>query len=143
MTKTQTSDILQHLKDGRRLTQQQAINQYGAYRLSAIIHRLRKQGYNIESIPFSVPTKYITKDGKPRMANIVEYKLDDNLDGLKNDYSKTLLEFELDEIDEKSKKKEKVLTDIFESDYQGILDEDKTVASFMGYLDSITKTHSK
>lgn len=50
------------------------------------------------------------------MANIVEYKIN---------------------------KKEKVLTDIFESDYQGILDEDKTVSSFMGYLDSITKTYKK
>jgi hypothetical protein len=33
------------------------------------------------------------------------------------------------------------LTDIFNSDHQDILDEDKTVSSFMGYLDSITKTH--
>ena len=57
MTKTQTSDILQHLKDGRKLTQKEAINQYGAYRLSAIIHSLRKQGYNIDSIPLSVPTR--------------------------------------------------------------------------------------
>lgn len=30
MSKTQTSDILQHLKEGRRLTQKEAINQYGA-----------------------------------------------------------------------------------------------------------------
>jgi hypothetical protein len=120
MTKTQTSDILQHLKDGRKLTQKEAINEYGAYRLSAIIHSLRKQGYNIDSIPLSVPTRYTAKDGKPRMANIVEYKIN---------------------------KKEKVLTDIFESDYQGILDvlspEDNMVDNFMGYLDSITKTHSK
>jgi hypothetical protein len=62
------------------------------------------------------------------MANIVEYKLDDNWNNFKQEYMD---------------KKEKVLTDIFESDYQGILDEDKTVSSFMGYLDSITKTHSK
>mgnify|MGYP003675352589 FL=1 len=145
MTKTQTSDILQHLKDGRKLTQKEAINEYGAYRLSAIIHSLRKQGYNIDSIPLSVPTRYTAKDGKPRMANIVEYKIDNNLDSLKNDYSKTLLEFELDEIDEKSKKKEKVLTDIFNSDHQDILDilGSESVDNFMGYLDSITKTHSK
>ena len=132
MTKTQTSDILQHLKDGRKLTQKEAINQYGAYRLSAIIHSLRKQGYNIDSIPLSVPTRYIAKDGKPRMANIVEYKLDDNWNNFKQEYMD---------------KKEKTLTDIFESDYQGILDvlspEDNMVDNFMGYLDSITKTHSK
>ena len=79
MTKTQTSDILQHLKDGRKLTQKEAINEYGAYRLAAIIHYLRKQGNNIDSIPLSVPTRYTAKDGTPRMANIVEYKLEDTL----------------------------------------------------------------
>ena len=108
MTKTQTSDILQHLKDGRKLTQKEAINQYGAYRLSAIIHSLRKQGYNIDSIPLSVPTRYIAKDGKPRMANIVEYKLEDNLNSIV-DYAM----------------------------------KENMVDEFMGFLDSITKTHSK
>jgi len=78
MKKNQTSDILQHLKDGKRLTQKEAINEFGAYRLSAIIHSLRNQGHNIESIPLSVPTRYSCKNGKPRMANIVEYKLTDN-----------------------------------------------------------------
>ena len=77
MTKTQTSDILQHLKDGRRLTQKEAINQYGAYRLSSIIYSLRKQGHDIVSIPLDVPTRYKKEDGTPRMANVVEYKLDD------------------------------------------------------------------
>ena len=74
MTKTQTSDILQHLKDGRRLTQKEAINEYGAYRLSGIIYALRKQGHNIVSIPIDVPTRYKKEDGTPRMANVVEYK---------------------------------------------------------------------
>jgi len=77
MTKTQTSDILQHLKDGRKLTQKEAINQYGAYRLSSIIYALRKQGHDIVSIPLDVPTRYKKEDGTPRMANVVEYKLDD------------------------------------------------------------------
>jgi hypothetical protein len=75
MSKTQTSDILQHLKDGRRLTQKEAINQYGAYRLSSIIHSLRKQGHNIESKPLNVPTRYKKSDGTPRLANIVEYTI--------------------------------------------------------------------
>ena len=75
MTKTQTSDILQHLKNGRRLTQKEAINEYGAYRLSSIIHSLRKQGHDIVSIPIDVPTRYKKADGTPRMANVVEYKL--------------------------------------------------------------------
>ena len=64
MQKTQTSDILQHLKDGRELTQKQAINEYGAYRLSSIIHSLRRQGHDIVSIPKKVKTRYKTKDGR-------------------------------------------------------------------------------
>jgi hypothetical protein len=75
MKKTQTSDILQHLKDGRRLTQKEAINEYGAYRLSGIIYALRNQGHDIESIPLNVPTRYKKENGDPRMANVVEYKL--------------------------------------------------------------------
>ena len=75
MTKTQTSDILQHLKDGRRLTQKEAINEYGAYRLAVIIHSLRKQGHRIESKPLDVPTRYKKSDGTTRNANIVEYKM--------------------------------------------------------------------
>jgi hypothetical protein len=74
MKATQTSDILQHLKDGRRLTQKEAINMYGAYRLSSIIYGLRKQGHDIVSIPVEVPTRYMKMDGTKRMANIVEYK---------------------------------------------------------------------
>ena len=75
MTKTQTSDILQHLKDGRKLTQKEAINQYGAYRLSGIIYALRNQGHDIASIPLNVPTRYKKTDGTTRNANIVEYKM--------------------------------------------------------------------
>jgi hypothetical protein len=72
---TQTNDILQHLKDGRRLTQKEAINNYGAYRLSGIIYRLRQQGYEIDSIPIEVPTRYKKQNGETKMAQIVEYKL--------------------------------------------------------------------
>jgi hypothetical protein len=75
MTKTQTSDILQHLKDGRRLTQKEAINEYGAYRLSSIIYSLKKQGYRIESKQLDVPTRYKKTDGTTKNANIVEYKM--------------------------------------------------------------------
>ena len=74
MKNTQTSDILQHLKQGRRLTQKEAINEYGSYRLSSIIYALRKQGHHIVSLPVDVPTRYNKEDGTPRMANIVEYK---------------------------------------------------------------------
>jgi hypothetical protein len=75
MKATQTSDILQHLKDGRRLTQKEAINMYGAYRLSSIIYSLRKQGYDIVSVPIEVPTRYMKMDGTKRMASVVEYRL--------------------------------------------------------------------
>tara|TARA_R110002020_G_scaffold225959_3_gene436290 strand:- start:2399 stop:2689 length:291 start_codon:yes stop_codon:yes gene_type:complete len=75
MTKTQTSDILQHLKQGRRLTQKEAINEYGAYRLSSIIYSLRKQGHMIESKQLDVPTRYKKTDGTTKNANIVEYKI--------------------------------------------------------------------
>tara|TARA_R100000655_G_C2890306_1_gene176947 strand:+ start:134 stop:361 length:228 start_codon:yes stop_codon:yes gene_type:complete len=73
--RTQTSDILQHLKDGRLLTQKEAINIYGAYRLSGIIYSLRRQGHNIESIPMNVYTRYKNKNGSQKMTEIVRYEL--------------------------------------------------------------------
>lgn len=75
MSKTQSSDILQHLKDGRRLTQKEAINEYGAYRLAAIIHSLRNQGHNIQSKRVDVPTRYFNLNGTTRMSSISEYTL--------------------------------------------------------------------
>ena len=94
MTKTQTSDILQHLKDGRRLTQKEAINQYGAYRLSGIIYALRRQGHNIVSIPIDVPTRYKKEDGTRRMANVVEYKMtkEENFDSRLNTFINSILQ---------------------------------------------------
>ena len=44
---TQYDRILEHLKTKGKLSQKQAINLYCAYRLSAIIYLLRKDGYNI------------------------------------------------------------------------------------------------
>jgi hypothetical protein len=132
MKNTQTSDILQHLKDGKRLTQKEAINEYGAYRLSGIIHSLRRQGYDIISIPLSVPTRYKCKNGEPRMANVVEYKL--------NDEWETIMVHGI----ERQTKKEKALDDIFKSDYQGILDDEKTKKKtfderLMAFLKEITQ----
>jgi len=75
MSKTQSSDILQHLKDGRRLTQKEAINEYGAYRLAAVIHSLRNQGHNIQSKRVDVPTRYTNLNGTTRMSSISEYTL--------------------------------------------------------------------
>ena len=39
--------VLNHLKQGRTLTQAEAINTFNCYRLSAVIDRLRKQGFDI------------------------------------------------------------------------------------------------
>lgn len=44
---TQYDRILEHLKTKGKISQKQAINLYGAYRLSAIIFNLRKDGYKI------------------------------------------------------------------------------------------------
>ena len=71
--RTQTGDILEHLKLGKHLTQREAVNEYKAYRLSGKIHSLRKQGHNIQSIPFKVCTGYKKKDGNWKMVEIVKY----------------------------------------------------------------------
>ncbi|GAB2711075.1 hypothetical protein GCM10027155_00490 [Acinetobacter apis] len=47
MTKTHQTAVLTHFKDGKTITQAEAICYYDCYRLSAVIDRLRKQGYNI------------------------------------------------------------------------------------------------
>ena len=72
---SQTKDVLKHLQNGRTITQKDAILLYGAYRLSGIIHSLRRKGHDITSIPKEVPTRYKKIDGTAKMTNIVEYKI--------------------------------------------------------------------
>ena len=70
MRLTQYDRVLDHLQKNKKLSQKQAINLYGAYRLSAIIYNLRKDGYNIS-------TSF--KCGKNRFGDNVswaEYKLE-------------------------------------------------------------------
>lgn len=70
MKLTQYDRVLDHLLKNKKLSQKQAINLYGAYRLSAIIYNLRKDGYNIS-------TNF--KSGKNRFGDSVswaEYKLE-------------------------------------------------------------------
>lgn len=43
----QREKILHHLQRGKTITQKQAINKFGCYRLSARIAELRTMGYNI------------------------------------------------------------------------------------------------
>lgn len=47
MSTNHQTQVLAHLKQGKTLSQAEAINYYDCYRLSAVIERLRKQGYNI------------------------------------------------------------------------------------------------
>lgn len=70
MKLTQYDRVLAHLQRNGKLSQKQAIRLFGAYRLSAIIYRLRKDGYNISST---------FKSGKNRFGDSVcwaEYKLE-------------------------------------------------------------------
>ena len=41
------TQVLSHLKQGKTLSQAEAINRFGCYRLSAVVERLRKQGHDI------------------------------------------------------------------------------------------------
>ena len=70
MKLTQYDRVLDHLKRNKKLSQKQAINLYGAYRLSDIIYRMRKAGYKISTT---------FKSGKNRFGDSVswaEYKLE-------------------------------------------------------------------
>ena len=47
MNNTQLNQVLSHIKQGRSITQVDAIRLFHCYRLSAIIEKLRRQGYDI------------------------------------------------------------------------------------------------
>ncbi len=47
MNNTQLEQILEHLKQGKSITPIEALDLYGCFRLSAVILKLRKQGYDI------------------------------------------------------------------------------------------------
>lgn len=46
---TQKQKVLKWLKSGRALTPIQALEQFGSFRLGAIIHELRNEGYEIKT----------------------------------------------------------------------------------------------
>ena len=56
--KTQSDAILWHLKTHGNITSYEAIKEYGATRLSAIIFNHRKNGYEIDSIPVKKQTRF-------------------------------------------------------------------------------------
>lgn len=66
---SQLESVLLHLKSGYSITSMQAIEMYGATRLSAIIFDLREKGYHIETIR----RKGVSMFGKPY--SYAEYRL--------------------------------------------------------------------
>lgn len=64
---TQEANVLNTLKAGRTITPIEALNQFGCFRLAAIIHTLRKDGWNIYTD--------MVGDGKKSWA---QYSLDQN-----------------------------------------------------------------
>lgn len=55
---TKTSEVLDHLKEHGSITSMEAIESYGATRLSAIIFNLRKKGYDIETVTVGMTDRY-------------------------------------------------------------------------------------
>ena len=47
---TKTSEVLRHMEEHGSITSMEAIENFGATRLSAIIFNLRKRGYDIETV---------------------------------------------------------------------------------------------
>ena len=56
--KSQSDAVLWHLKTYGSITSYEAIKEYGATRLSAIIFNHRKEGYNIDSLPLTKKTRF-------------------------------------------------------------------------------------
>ena len=56
--KSQSDAILWHLKQYGSITSYEAIKEYGATRLSAIIFNHRQDGYNIDSVPLTKKTRF-------------------------------------------------------------------------------------
>tara|TARA_R110000744_G_scaffold180156_4_gene299213 strand:- start:1130 stop:1405 length:276 start_codon:yes stop_codon:yes gene_type:complete len=56
--KCQSDAVLWHLKTYGHITSYEAIKEYGATRLSAIIFNHRKNGYDIDSMPLKKKTRF-------------------------------------------------------------------------------------
>jgi len=56
--KSQSDAVLWHLKTYGSITSYEAIKEYGATRLSAIIFNHRKEGYTIDSLPLTKKTRF-------------------------------------------------------------------------------------
>ena len=56
--KNQSEAVLYHLKNEGSITSWEAVKEYGATRLSAIIFNHRKEGYDIDSLPLTKKTRF-------------------------------------------------------------------------------------
>lgn len=56
-----TEKVLEHLQKNGTITSLEAIELYGATRLGDIIYRLRKRGYNIDTLDLPFVDRYGTK----------------------------------------------------------------------------------
>ena len=67
--KTQKEEILEYLRNNKKITILEAIYQLGVTRLSAVIYNLKKDGYNIETQMKTIKAK------NGRKTSVAEYKL--------------------------------------------------------------------
>lgn len=67
--KTQYNVVLDHLKEGKELSQLEATKKYGILRLGAIIFNLRRDGHKISTKMESKPNRY------GHISNYAVYKL--------------------------------------------------------------------
>lgn len=58
MKKTKTSEVLRHLQEHGSITSLEAIELFGATRLSAIIFNLRRAGYDISTETICAKDRY-------------------------------------------------------------------------------------
>ena len=58
MRKTKTSEVLRHLQEHGSITSLEAIELFGATRLSAIIFNLRRAGYDISTETVGAKDRY-------------------------------------------------------------------------------------
>lgn len=67
--KTQKEEILEYLKNNKKITILEAIYQLGITRLSAVIYNLKKEGYNIDT------QMKLVKAKNGRKTSVAEYIL--------------------------------------------------------------------
>lgn len=58
---TQSEAILKDLKSGNTITSLEALQRYGCLRLAAVIHSLRKEGFDVNTEMVNVKGKTIAK----------------------------------------------------------------------------------